>query len=172
MHKIVLTGPESTGKTSLAKALANHYQAPWVPEYAREYLEALGRDYLASDLLEIAKGQLALEDTFALQAPAYLFCDTSLVVLKIWSEYKYGQCDPWILTQLATRSYDLYFLCGIDVPWEADPLREHPNERAQLYDQYKSTLQQLALPFVELTGNLEKRLKKAQVSLLDYQKNL
>lgn len=172
MYKIVLTGPESTGKTSLAKTLADHFEATWVPEYAREYLNQLSRPYVFTDLLEIAKAQLQLEETYAQKEERYLFCDTSLVVLKIWSEYKYGKCDPWILEQLQVRSYDLYFLCGDDVPWEYDPLREHPTQRAALYELYKTTLEDLGVRFVELRGSLTERLKKASVSLLDYQKNI
>ncbi len=158
MLKIVLTGPESTGKTTLARQLASHYGTCWVPEFARACLDQLNRPYEEADLMEIAKGQLALEDKLATKANRLLFCDTGLLVLKVWSEYKYGSCHPWILRQLRERRYDMFFLCGIDVPWQFDPQREHPGARQELFELYKKELQSLKLPFVELLGNEEERL--------------
>ena len=165
MKKIVLIGPESTGKTSLAKALALHFKEAWVPEYARKYIAELGRNYIEADLLAIAKGQLKLEDSFAKRANNYLFCDTNLIVIKIWANYKYGKCHPWILQQIKQRSYDFYFLCGTDVPWEYDLQRENPNNRAALYALYKAELLQMNCPFVELRGSLPERLEEVKSSL-------
>ena len=115
--KIVLFGPECTGKTTLAKLLANHYKSQWVPEFARFYLDRLDRDYQEADLLEIAKAQLAWEEDRATSAEKYLFCDTNLIVLKIWSDEKYGKTDSWILDQIAHRKYHFYLLSDIDIPW-------------------------------------------------------
>ena len=140
--KIVLTGPESSGKTTLAKALAAHYQTVWVPEYARNYLEPLGLDYQEEDLLHIAKGQLDLEEQFANQSKGLLFCDTGLIVLKIWSEYRFGRCHPWILEQLQHRHYDLYLLCSPDIPWHYDPLRQNALDRELLFELYPKEMEQ------------------------------
>lgn len=161
MLKIVLTGPESSGKTTLAKALAEHYQTVWVPEYARTYLENLDRDYEEADLLKIAKGQLQLEEQMIPQANKLLFCDTSQLVLKVWSEVKYGTCHPWILEQLKQRTYDCYILCGIDIPWEYDPQREHPKYRQELYAQYQKNVNDLNLPYIEVAGTPSHRTQMA-----------
>jgi NadR type nicotinamide-nucleotide adenylyltransferase len=159
MRKILFTGPESTGKTRIAQQLAEHYQAPWVPEYARTYLEKLSRPYGESDLIEIARGQIDLEDHLAQQAPPLLFCDTSMIVMKVWSEFKYGRCHPWIIEQLQQRHYDLIVLCGIDIPWTPDPQRENPEEREELYRIYQEELRQLGRPYLELQGGPEERLE-------------
>ena len=160
MLRILLTGPESTGKTLLARRLAEVYQTAWAPEYARAYLETLGRPYEESDLLHIARGQLLLEDYQAQFARRILPCDTGMLVMKVWSEFKYGRCHPWILEQLQQRSYDIYLLCGTDVPWAYDPQRENPNEREELYTIYKRELEQLGVPYTELRGGVEERLEK------------
>lgn len=158
--RILFTGPESAGKTLLARRLAATYQTVWTPEYARAYLETLGRPYVEEDLLHIARGQLLLEDYQAQFARRILPCDTGMLVIKVWSEYKYGRCHPWILEQLQRRSYGLYLLCGTDVPWAYDPLRENPGEREELYAIYKRELEALGVPFTELWGGVEERLEK------------
>lgn len=160
IKKIVVIGPESTGKSTLSKALAAALQTVWVEEYARQYLEQLGRDYAIEDLLEIAKGQIASESKAQSQANQFLVCDTDLHVIKVWSEFKYGTCNSWILEQIATRKYDLYLLAAIDVPWTPDPLREHPdvNIRALLFQQYLDIVQQSNTPFVIIQGSEEQRL--------------
>ncbi len=161
LKRIAIVGPECTGKSSLAKALAQVCKTNWVPEYAREFLDALDRPYQQADLLLIAQGQLALEDTIATQTKSLLVCDTNLVVIKIWSEFKYGDCDPAILTLLKDRKYDAYLLTNIDIPWEDDPLREHPEQRGQLMSLYRDTLKSLDLVYTELSGTPEIRLQKA-----------
>jgi nicotinamide riboside kinase len=166
MLKIVLIGPESTGKTTLAKQLAAHYGAVYVEEFARTYINNLNRDYTESDLYVIAKGQMALEDRAAdecakKECPKLFFLDTNLIVLKIWSLNAYQRCDEWILNEIEKRSYDLYFLCGIDVPWEYDEQREHPHLREYFYRIYKKELLDRKVKFVELCGSQEERLKKA-----------
>lgn len=158
IKRISITGPESTGKSTLAAHLAEALDTVWVPEYAREYLNRLDRPYEESDLLEIAKGQINAEDTLTKQANAYLICDTDLIVIKIWSEHKYGRCHPWILEQIERREYALTVLTYIDIPWEDDPLREHPDLRAYFYDLYKSTLTSMGIPFIEAKGDLQQRI--------------
>ncbi|UPK70377.1 AAA family ATPase [Chitinophaga filiformis] len=159
MLKVVVIGPESTGKSTLSEQLAAHYQTVWVPEYARQYLEALPRSYEQHDLLTIAEGQLALEDDLAAAANRLLICDTDLHVIKVWSEYKYGTCDPHILAQIAKRPYDLYLLTYIDIPWEEDPQREYPDPamREYFYNIYRDLVAASGVPWVEIKGNFEER---------------
>lgn len=163
IKKIVIIGGESTGKSTLSKALAEHYKTQWVPEFAREYLEKLNRTYNQNDLTIIAKGQLKLEDEKAKHANQFLFCDTDLNVIKVWSEFKYNSCENKILNFIATRKYDAYILTSPDFPWQDDPLREHPNEkdRKNLFIQYKEILISLNLPFCIVKGNELERFKNA-----------
>lgn len=164
-----MTGPESTGKTSLAEALAEHYGAPAVPEYARTYLENLDRAYVEEDLLHIARGQLAWEEEYADRAGERLIIDTSLVVLKIWSEYKYGRCHPFILENLRERRYDLFLLCRPDLPWSFDPLREHPDKREELFNIYQRELTALGFPYEVISGRGEERIARALAAIARFE---
>jgi NadR type nicotinamide-nucleotide adenylyltransferase len=168
MLKVVVIGPESTGKSTLSEQLAAHYQTVWVREYARQYLEQIGRPYHQNDLLNIAKGQLALEDELAQKADRLLICDTDLHVIKVWSEHKYGHCDPEILHQLATRHYDLYLLTYIDIPWEEDPQREYPDPamREHFYNVYRDLVKASGAPWVEIKGSFEDR-KASAIAAVD-----
>lgn len=165
MKKIVLTGPESSGKTTLAARLADHFGTVWVPEFARQYLVDLGRPYTFDDLLEIAKGQAALEDELAAQANGVLFLDTSLEVLKIWSEVRFGHYHPDLLTLLQQRLPDHYLLCLPDLPWTFDPQRENPNDRDVLLDIYRQELMALGVPFSQVWGIGEERFENALAAL-------
>jgi NadR type nicotinamide-nucleotide adenylyltransferase len=162
MLKIAITGPESTGKSTLAEKLADHYQTVWVPEYARTYVGSLDRPYTLKDIEAIAKGQLALEESLQQKADKLLFADTDLLVIKIWSEHAFGHCPRWILQQLQQQDYNLYLLMGVDLPWEPDPQREHPHLRQFFYDWYKRELEALQVPFVEISGQHEARLQQAK----------
>jgi len=163
MHKIVVLGPESTGKSTLSQKLAAHYNTVWTPEYAREYIENLPRPYEQHDLLAIARGQLQLEDEKAQQAGDLLICDTDLYVIKVWSEHKYGQCDPQILEQIASRRYDLYLLTYIDIPWENDPQREYPDPqmREYFYRIYRDIVMNSGVPWADIRGSYAEREEKA-----------
>jgi NadR type nicotinamide-nucleotide adenylyltransferase len=163
MLKVAITGPESTGKSTLSQKLAAHYNTVWVPEYARTYIEELDRPYTLQDLEAIAKGQLALEKELQEQAHDVLFVDTDLLVIKIWSEHAFGECPDWVLQQLKQQNYNFYLLMGVDLPWEPDPQREHPHLRQFFYDWYKRELEALQVPFVEITGQQASRLEQAQV---------
>ena len=158
MRKIVVTGPESSGKTTLAESLAKHYHTVWVPEYARDYINQLDRLYQEQDLLTIAWGQVSREDHLA-QTTDLLICDTSLLVIKIWSEYRYGRCHPWIPEQLAQRPVDLYLLCSPDIPWKYDPQRENAQDRDVLFKQYQQAL--IHQRYVTIQGNHTQRLAQA-----------
>lgn len=161
IKRIAVIGPECTGKSVLSQKLAQHFRTTWVPEYARHYLEELGRPYTQEDLKAIALGQISMEDEHALHANRVLICDTNLYVIKIWSEFKYGSCDPWILEQIRKRHYDLYLLTDVDIPWEYDPQREHPHSREALYDIYKKELLAQSVPFLEISGSGEERTRFA-----------
>jgi NadR type nicotinamide-nucleotide adenylyltransferase len=164
LKKIVVTGPESTGKSSLCEALAAHFHTGWVPEYAREYLLTHGREYQPEDLSRIARGQLELEDRHAREAGSagqeLLFLDTDLYVIKVWSEFVFDRCDPWILDQIATRHYDAYLLCCTDLPWEKDELREYPDPaiRQRLFHIYRETLIQQSVPWAQVSGQGDERI--------------
>lgn len=161
VKRIAVTGPESTGKSQLAKQLAEHYNTVWVPEYARDYLQKTGGKYTKEDIVKIAQGQLKLEEKMAKKANGYLFCDTDLFVTKIWSEYKYGDCDHWILEKILMHRYDLHLLMDVDLEWETDPLRENPDDRQKLFDIYMEELAQYKYPFFIINGTGMDRVEAA-----------
>ena len=161
VRRVAIIGPECTGKTDLARFLASHYQTTWVPEFARTYLERLDRPYIKKDLTTIARGQLKAENSIAEQATRFVFCDTNLVVMKIWSEFKYGSCDPEILTLIKQQKYDLHLLTDVDLPWEDDPLREHPHKRQELFDLYKGHLENTQTKYTIIRGNYDSRRTEA-----------
>lgn len=154
-------GPECTGKSDLSQFLAKHYNTQWVPEFARTYLENLQRPYDQQDLLNIALGQLKLEDEISTKANKILVCDTNLYVIKVWSEFKYGFLDEEIKNLMLARKYDLYLLTYIDIPWEFDPQREHPNQRQELYEIYLNEMTSQAVPFIEIKGSRHERRQRA-----------
>jgi NadR type nicotinamide-nucleotide adenylyltransferase len=161
VKKVAIISPECTGKSDLSKFLAEHFRTTWVPEYARGYIGNLVRPYVQNDLLTIAHGQLRLEDEWVRDANQVLICDTNLYVIKVWSEFKYGNCHADILQQIATRKYDLYMLTYVDLPWEEDPQREHPDQREQLYQIYLNEMKNQSVPYVEIRGEREQRRKLA-----------
>ena len=163
MIKVIVTGPESSGKTTLCQSLAEHYRVPWLPEYARTYLEQLDRAYQEEDLLRIAEEQVAQEDQLAQQKPPLLVCDTSLLVIKIWGNYRYGRCHPWIEQQLAQRPVDYYLLCRPDIPWQPDPQRENPDDRDELFVLYQNAFR--AKPHTIIAGDKSARLKTAVATI-------
>lgn len=152
MKKVVIIGPESTGKSTLSSLLAKYYNTTWVPEYARDYIDHLDRPYEEKDLLEIAKGQIKAEEELEKKANRVLICDTNLLVIKVWSEHKYGACYPEILDLIKSRDYDLFLLSNIDVPWQDDPQREHPQLREFFYNIYRQELIKSGVPWVEIKG--------------------
>ncbi|MFV8268703.1 DUF4301 family protein [Flavobacterium sp. GT2N3] len=172
--KIALFGPESTGKTTLAKQLAEHYRTEWVPEYAREYLQEkwdINQQICdVDDMLPIALGQTKLENEKALIANKYLFCDTNLLVTKVFSEVYYDYCDPLLEQAALEHQYDLFFLTDIDVPWEKDDLRDRPEERKSVFAIFKQSLIDNKKPFVILSGDKKLRLKKAVAIVNDLSK--
>lgn len=165
LKKVAIVGPESTGKTTLSKQLATHFETQWVPEFAREYLENLGGSYTAEDVEQIAREQIKLEDEYAQQTQNLLICDTNLLVIKIWMEHAYKTLPDWIAEEIAARAYDLHLLTDVDLPWEPDPLREHPHMRDYFFEKYRSDLEALNVPFIIISGNLNERLEQATVAV-------
>lgn len=167
MRRISLTGPESAGKSTLAAQLAAHYGTAWVPEYARQYLEANGAAYTLADLAAIAQGQLAAEDAAASRAAGLLFCDTDLLVVKVWAENAFGTCPAWVLAALARPRYALTLLLAPDLPWAPDPLREHPDpaQRWHFYALYRQELVARGWPFAEVSGPADDRLTQAVAAI-------
>jgi NadR type nicotinamide-nucleotide adenylyltransferase len=178
VKKIVVIGPESTGKSTLCEKLAAHYNTIWVEEYAREYLLKNGTDYTFDNLLDVAKGQVAKEelavDCWSLSQTAThhqpptinhqpIFIDTDMYVMRVWCEFVFGKCHHWILNRIVERKYDLYLLCNIDLPWVKDELREYPDlvTREKLYHHYKDSMVNQNVPWVDISGNYEERLQKA-----------
>ena len=176
LQKIVVLGPESTGKSTLCEALAKHYDAVDCKEYAREYLHQYGTKYNFENLLTIAKGQLRLEDQAIEKASQLLqekgknkiFIDTDMYVMKVWSEYVFNNCDPYILAQINNRQYDFYLLCNIDLPWTSDEMREYPDEkpRQELLSIYKHILINQNTPWGLVGGEGDTRLRNA-IQLID-----
>jgi NadR type nicotinamide-nucleotide adenylyltransferase len=164
MLRISLTGPESTGKSTLAAQLAAHFRTAHAPEFAREYLAAHGAAYGLADLEAIARGQLRTEDEVAARAAQgspLVFCDTDLLVMKVWAEHAFGQCPPWIAEELRRPRYALTLLLNVDLPWQPDPLREHPHLRQHFMQVYRHELQTLSWPVAEISGSGEQRLARA-----------
>ncbi len=193
IKKIVIIGPESTGKSTLCESLAQHYGMQWCPEFAREYLITNGKEYSFNDLLTIAKGQLALEDEYetivksqwsmvndrtwinphsliTTQKSPLLFIDTDMYVMKVWCEYVFEKCHQFILDQIVNRKYDLYLLCHTDLPWVKDDLREYPDAgiRNELYHIYKDLLINQQVPWVEIGGSHEDRSLMAIAAVEEY----
>ena len=177
ISKIVVIGPESTGKSTLCERLAREFRSRWAPEYAREYLLTRGKDYDYEDLLHIAKGQIALEDRIcqdldenistgaADPGPAIpFFVDTDLWVMKVWCEYVFGKCHQWIIDRIASRRYDFYLLCNTDLPWVGDELREYPDleTRELLFRTYKDILVNQETPWAEIKGGAAERFPAAR----------
>ena len=174
--KIVVYGPESTGKTTLTKALATHYQSEWVPEFARTFLQQKWdrQQEICSldDLITIAHGQLKEEQKAANKTNDLMFCDTNILVTKVWSETHFeGYCAPEIEALFKKEEVDLYLLTNIDVPWEKDDLRDRPENRAQMFAYFKQQLDQYKLPYCILEGNEQKRLQKAIEVVDELRKN-
>jgi NadR type nicotinamide-nucleotide adenylyltransferase len=174
--KVVVIGPESTGKSTLCTQLAEYFDTVWCPEFAREYLLKNGMQYTYDDLLVIAKGQLEKEDAFVNQvlqqsetasgsffSHPLLFIDTDMYVMKVWCEFVFGSCHQWILERIVDRKYDLYLLCNVDLPWQKDELREYPDlaTREKLYHMYKDIMVNQSVPWVDISGNYEERFAKA-----------
>lgn len=164
MLKIAIIGPESTGKSELAKALAAHFKSPWIPEFAREYVENLARPYTFEDVCIIAKKQI--EDEIHVEKDLtsnskYTFFDTDLIITKVWLSYCYDNIPSFINKRLEKGFIDIYLLCAPDIPWVADSVREHGSDRDFFFNWYKEEIIKLGKPFLIVEGDGEKRTQLA-----------
>lgn len=164
--KVVLFGPESTGKSTLSKQLARHYNTVWVSEYAREYLQDKWNNERKtcenSDLLPIAIGQMKLENELAEKADKILICDTDLLETKVYSEEYYGGfVNPDLEKAAINNSYDLYLLTYIDTHWEEDDLRDRPEQRLEMFLAFENALKKYNRPYILISGNKDMRFKTA-----------
>ena len=184
--KVVVIGPESTGKSTLCEKLAAHYNTIWVEEYAREFLLKNGNAYTQEDLLIIAKGQIENEEKAIRQLTTnhsherntkqstpntkhqttnnkLLLIDTDMLVMKVWSEFVFNACDYFILNQIVERKYDCYLLCEPDIDWVKDELREYPDveTRLTLFHHYKDLMAHQHCNWISINGDYESRFQKA-----------
>lgn len=151
MFKVGIIGPESTGKSTLARYLARRYNGICVPEYAREYIEKLNRPYTMEDVEAIARHQIEqLQEIDSHLSPLtsnLYFFDTELIITKVWFEHKYGSCPTWLEQAIHDYPMDVYLLTYPDIEWKPDPVRENPDIRLELFDRYESEIQKLDIPY-------------------------
>lgn len=164
IKKIVITGPESCGKTTLVNSLAELYNCNIVHEFARKYLKNLNRKYIYEDLLKIGKGQEREENKVLNLEKKIILCDTGIHTIKIWSLDKFNKCDPWFLNK--KEDYDHYLICYPDIPWEKDPLRENPHDRKRIFKLYLNELNNK--PHTIISGSDINRIKLAQKIINKY----
>lgn len=162
MRKVAIIGPESTGKTALARALASYFRVPWIPEYARSYVENLDEHYSFEDVCKIAKHQIKTEESLEKNdVLSWIFFDTDLIITKVWFDYCYHQVPDFVTERLEKKFFDIYLLCEPDLPWEEDPVREHGDDRDFFFQWYKKEIQALGKPFIIVNGSGEERVQRA-----------
>ena len=164
-HRIVLTGSESTGKTTLTADLARHYGAVWVPEYVRGYADWKGAPLDAGDVEPIARGQIAAQDRALELAGKVLLLDTDLLSTVVYAEHYYGSCPPWVRAAADHRRADLYLLCDIDVSWTADPQRDRPDHRPLMHQLFVRALTAGGYPFLLIQGGWLERFLAARLGI-------
>jgi len=166
IKKIAIVGPESTGKSTIAAQLAEHYNTVWVPEYAREYCSKLTEPCTWQDEINMFRGQLDLENQLLGSANQLLICDTTFITVKIWSDYMFGKAPEEVLYELPRHPYDFYLLMDIDLPWTDDPLRDFPHLREYFMDVWHKELNDLNASYVVVSGSSDIRVNNA-ISAVD-----
>lgn len=168
IFKIAIVGPESTGKSTMSKYLAEHFKTIWVPEFARGYCENLTGDYTWQDEINMFYGQLDLEEELLPQANKILICDTTFLTVKIWSDQLFGKSPQEVLDELPKHPYDLYLLLNIDLPWEDDPLRDFPNMREHFMEVWHQELRALNARYVVISGSGADRYANAIAAIENF----
>lgn len=158
---IVVTGPESCGKTTLATALAHELALPLVPESARTYLDGLGRNYTELDLPIIASGQVNLETEVLKEGAEAAVCDTDVLTIRIWQEFKYKRSSERVNELMPEQSDRFYLLCTPDLPWQPDPQRENPEDREELFRWHTELLERLGARYAIVRGSGPARTEAA-----------
>lgn len=166
-HRVVLTGSESTGKTTLTADLARHYDAIWVPEFVRGYADWKRAPLDVSDVEPIALGQIAAQDAALERADRLLLLDTDLLSTALYAEHYYGSCPEWITAAVGARQADLYLLLDIDVPWTPDPQRDRPYDRAAMQALFRTALVRRGFRFREIRGEWRERFLAARTAIED-----
>ena len=161
IKKIVLTGPESSGKSILASELASHFKTQWAPEYARIFLETHGSDYTYPSLLQMAKAHKEHQAPFIGAASKLIFLDTDLINYKVWCNVVYHKTHQWIIDNINKEKDHSYLITYPDIEWAPDPLRENPNDRTFLFEQHLEEISNLKRPYRIVKGLGKQRLKNA-----------
>lgn len=165
VRTVVVTGPECTGKTTLAAALADIFAAPWTPEAARRFAERAGEPLSAATVAPIARLSMRMEDEARAASPPLLIRDTDLVSTVVYARHYYGALEEWIRTEAVARRGGLYLLCAPDLPWTADGIRDRPAQREQLHADFARTLAELGASVAEVRGTGEGRTLAAVASV-------
>jgi NadR type nicotinamide-nucleotide adenylyltransferase len=161
LKKVAITGPESTGKSELAEGLAKHFKTDFVPEYSRDYLKEIGTNYTLDDVIHIAKGQLSSEEKHQNLANRFLFCDTDMLVIKIWCQEVFNKVPDWVEKSVIDNPYHMYLLCYPDIDWKPDHLRENPHNREYLFKLFVKELEYYRFNYRVVRGQGNERLKNA-----------
>jgi NadR type nicotinamide-nucleotide adenylyltransferase len=159
--RVVLTGSESTGKTTLASRLAAHYGVRYVPEFVRDYAASKDGALDFNDHGPIARGQIALEDAAIARGESLVVQDTDLLSTVVYCDHYFGRCPPWIINAARERRPDLYLLCEIDLPWIADGIRDRGHLREDMQTLFRVAVRASHAPYVAIEGDAEQRLAKA-----------
>jgi len=169
MFKIAISGPESTGKTEIAKQLAQYFAGQWIPEFAREYIEKLNRRYTYEDVCVIAEQQIVEQNRFENEnSPGFVFFDTDLIITKVWFEYCFGKVPELVTSQLNKNYFDFYLLCYYDLEWMPDPVREHGDDRQFFFNLYKAEIEKTGKPYAIVSGKGELRIENAIKALNNF----
>jgi NadR type nicotinamide-nucleotide adenylyltransferase len=167
-HRIAITGPESTGKTSLTIQLAELYDTVYVPEYARQYLDKNGMQYSCEDVLKMAKGQIELEREMLTKANEILFADTDMIAYKIWLEFYNWEVPKWLTDYIKNNQFGLYLLTDIDIPWVADGQRANPNDREMIFHRFQEELENGGANYGIISGTGPLRIDNAISTIEEY----